>query len=100
MEINLLDNANLSSGGEAVDVTDTIDESYKQMAVNLTREMGLRFCGVDIITPEPISRTIGNYTVIEINAAPGVDYYTQIGEAQQEIIRQTYEKILQALLNK
>jgi|SRR3989344_3136118 len=100
VEINLLDNANLSSGGEAVDVTDTIDESYKQMAVNLTREMGLRFCGVDIITPEPISRTIGNYTVIEINAAPGVDYYTQIGEAQQEIIRQTYEKILQALLNK
>jgi len=99
-QISLLDNANLSSGGEAVDVTNIISESYKLMAINLTRDMGLRFCGVDMITPDPIGAHIGNYTVIETNAAPGVDYYTQIGEAQEEVIKQTYEKILQALLKK
>jgi len=97
-KIELLDNANLSDGGEAHDVTDILGDSYRKMATQLTYDMGLRFCGVDIITPEPIDQPIRNYTVIEINAAPGVDYYTRVGYRQQKIVEGLYEKILLALL--
>lgn len=52
--VKLLDNANLSTGGDAVDVTDSIHEGYKKLAIDLTRDMGLRYSGVDIITTDPI----------------------------------------------
>ncbi len=97
-QIELLDNANLSDGGEAQDVTDILSDSHKKMATQLTRDMGLRFCGVDIKTSQPIDQAIGNYVVLEINAAPGVDYYTRIGHEQQQIVAGLYEKILLALL--
>ena len=70
--MELLANANLSSGGDAEDVTDLLHEDYKKMAIKLTRDMGLRFCGVDIMTGGPIDQPISDYTVIEINSAPGL----------------------------
>lgn len=96
--IELLDNANLSDGGEALDVTDILSDSYKKMATQLTADMGLKFSGVDIITPDAINQPIQNYTVVEINAAPGVDYYTRTGYKQQCVVESLYEKILLALL--
>ena len=96
--IELLDNANLSTGGDAQDVTNIVNDGYIKMAVGLTADMGLRFSGVDIITPNPIDQPLSDYTVIEINAAPGVDYYVRIGYKQQQIVEDLYEKILLALL--
>lgn len=95
--ISLLDNANLSDGGDAEDMTSVLSDSHKRMAIQLTADMGLRFCGVDIITPQPISLPLQDYTVIEINAAPGVDYYARIGIEQQHVVAGLYEKILRAL---
>lgn len=97
-QINLLDNANLSTGGEAHDVTDVLHETYARMAVRLTADMGLRFCGVDIMTADPIDQPCSDYTIIEINAAPGVDYYSQVGVEQERVVKSLYEKILLALL--
>src|SRR3989344_5182126 len=42
-QIFLLDNANLSSGGDPVDVTEHIHPGFKKFAINLTKDMGLRF---------------------------------------------------------
>jgi len=39
----LLDNANLSAGGDAIDVTDVMHPSYKETAIRLSRDMGLRY---------------------------------------------------------
>ncbi len=97
-DVNLLDNANLSSGGDAEDVTEILDASLKRTAIQLTTDMGLRFCGVDIMTAEAIDRTVGDFTVIEINSAPGVDYYTKIGIQQQQVVENLYRKILSALV--
>ena len=44
----LLDNANLSTGGDSRDVTDFIHPSFAELAIRLTKDMGLRFCGVDL----------------------------------------------------
>jgi len=93
----LLDNANLSSGGEALDVTDKISEGFKQIAIDLTHQMNLRYCGVDLLTSDPIETdTPKRFVILEINAAPGLDHYANIGEKQTQHVRDLYRKVLEA----
>lgn len=95
--IFLLDNANLSSGGDAVDVTKIIHPSFKKMAGNITRDMGLRLCGVDIIVQGDIAEPAKKYWILEINAAPGLDHYVKTGKAQKKIVEEMYLKVLKSL---
>ena len=96
-KIDLLYNANLSTGGEAVDVTNIIHKSYKDLAIKLTRDMGLRFCGVDLIVSGEINRPIDKYWIIEINAAPGLDHYFKSGKKQAKIVEDLYLQVLKSL---
>lgn len=96
-QIFLLDNANLSSGGDAVDVTDKIHQDFKKMAITLTKDMGLRLCGVDIMVDGSIDKPAKKYWVLEVNAAPGLDHYVQTGKSQRKIVEDMYLKVLKAL---
>ncbi|MBY0376475.1 cyanophycin synthetase [Patescibacteria group bacterium] len=99
-KIFLLDNANLSTGGDSTDVTETISTDFKKIAINLTRQMGLRIAGVDImVTKGDISKNLksAKYYIIEINAAPGLDHYVTTGPAQKKIVEGMYLKVLKAL---
>lgn len=96
-KINLLDNANLSTGGDAVDFTETIHPTFKSLAISVARDMNLRYCGVDIITESPIQEALKKYSIIEINAAPGLDHYAYLGNKQQLIVRDLYTKVLIAM---
>ncbi|OGI65462.1 hypothetical protein A3A95_02625 [Candidatus Nomurabacteria bacterium RIFCSPLOWO2_01_FULL_39_18] len=99
-KIFLLDNANLSTGGDAVDMTNTIHPDFCKIAIKLTRDMGLRIAGVDImVTKGDIAKNPKNsrYYVIEINAAPGLDHYVTTGGKQKKIVEAMYLKILKAL---
>ncbi|OGI82688.1 hypothetical protein A3I95_01860 [Candidatus Nomurabacteria bacterium RIFCSPLOWO2_02_FULL_44_12] len=99
-KIYLLDNANLSTGGDSVDVTRTIHPGFKKIAIDLTREMGLRISGVDIMVMEgDITKDPKRckYYIIEINAAPGLDHYVTTGARQRKIVEAMYLKILKAL---
>lgn len=95
--IVLLDNANLSTGGDAVDVTQAIHPAFKRIAIRLTKDMGLRLCGVDIMVDGDISKKPSTYWILEINAAPGLDHYVKTGKAQQKIVEDMYLEILKAL---
>jgi len=92
--IPLLDNANLSTGGDSVDVTDLIHATFRDIAVKLTRDMGLRLCGVDLMIAGDITEPAKKYWVIEINAAPGLDHYATTGATQQKIVEELYLKVL------
>ena len=96
-KIFLLDNANLSTGGDAIDVTEDIHKDYQRLAVAITRDMGLRMCGVDIITSHDIRSKLNSYVIIEINSAPGLDNYASIGNKQKRRVDQLYLKVLKAL---
>lgn len=96
-KIFLLDNANLSTGGDAVDVTDKIHSSFKKMAIQLTRDMGLRLCGVDVIVNGEINEAPKKYWILEVNASPGLDHYLKMGKAQAKIVEDLYLKILKHL---
>lgn len=93
----LLDNANLSTGGDSVDVTATIHPDFHAFAVGLTRDMGLRLAGVDIIVDGDIDNTPQKYSVLEINSAPGLDHYAKSGRAQQKIVEDMYLEVLKSM---
>ncbi len=93
----LLDNANLSTGGDSVDVTSAVHPAFKRLAVRITRDMGLRLCGVDLMVAGEIGEPPGRYWVLEINAAPGLDHYVKAGKAQEKIVENLYFKVLRHL---
>jgi D-alanine-D-alanine ligase-like ATP-grasp enzyme len=93
----LLDNANLSTGGDAVDVTKTIHPEFKKIAIRLTADMGLRLCGVDLMVNGEISGKPGRYWVLEVNASPGLDHYAKAGKAQEKIVENMYLTVLKAM---
>jgi D-alanine-D-alanine ligase-like ATP-grasp enzyme len=90
----LLDNANLSTGGDSVDVTDIVHPKFKAIAIRLTRDMGLRLCGVDIIVDGNIEDSPARYWVLEINSAPGLDHYGRSGKRQRKIVEDLYRQVL------
>ncbi len=94
--IYLLDNANLSTGGDAIDVTETIHKSFADVAIRLTSDMGLRLCGVDIMTDD-ITRAAKKYCVLEINAGPGLDHYVKTGAKQKKLVEDMYRTVLKSL---
>ncbi|MBI3952824.1 MAG: cyanophycin synthetase [Candidatus Doudnabacteria bacterium] len=95
--VTLLDNRNLSSGGDAVDVTQKIHPTFRQLCVRLVSDMGLRYCGVDFMVEWSLEQPVGGYRVIEVNAAPGIDNYANVGAKQRRIVESMYLKILKAL---
>ena len=67
----LRENSNISTGGDSVDKTDAVHESYKKLAVEITDAMMAKVCGVDLIIPDITEEINGeNYGVIEANFNP------------------------------
>ena len=67
----LRENSNISTGGDSVDMTDEVHDSYKELAVRISDAMMAKVCGVDLIISnikEEVSAT--NYGVIEANFNP------------------------------
>ena len=95
--VYLLDNANLSQGGDSVDVTREIHPEFRKLAVRLTRDMGLRFCGVDLIVQGDIRQAPGVFWVIEVNSSPGLHHYSKMGKVQQKVVDDLYSKVLLSL---
>jgi len=69
----LRNNANLSTGGSATDVTDEVHPDLAARAVTAARMIGLDICGVDVVAETvhlPLEAQHGG--VVEVNAAPGL----------------------------
>lgn len=95
----LLDNANLSTGGDSIDVTAYVHPKFKELAIRLTRDMNLRLCGVDLMVDGDISKepVPDKYWVLEINAAPGLDHYAKVGPEQEKAVEKLYLRVLKHL---
>ncbi len=71
--VQLRANSNISTGGDSIDMTDEMHESYKQLAVGITKAMGAAVCGVDLIIPDlrqPATPNLTSWGVIEANFNP------------------------------
>ena len=69
----LRENANLSTGGTAIDVTASVHPQLVALVVRAVRLVGLDVAGVDVVAQDigaPCPQ--GSGVIIEINAAPGI----------------------------
>jgi cyanophycin synthetase len=71
--VMLRNNANLSTGGSATDVTDDVHPELAARAVTAAQMIGLDICGVDVVC-DSVHRSLEEQggAVIEVNAAPGL----------------------------
>lgn len=73
LRVVLRNNANLSTGGTATDVTDDVHPEVAARAVAAARMVGLEICGVDVVCEtvlQPLEEQGGG--IVEVNAAPGL----------------------------
>ncbi len=98
VRVILRNNANLSTGGSATDVTDDVHPEVASRAIEAAQMVGLDVCGVDVVCEtvlRPLEEQQGG--VVEVNAAPGLRMHLNpsygkgrdVGEA---IISQLYPK--------
>ena len=98
-KISLLQIANLSLGGQPIDYTNRISKEYQKLAVDIVQKMGLRFCGIDLMT-HSIEGNIGDYSLIELNSAPGLSNFATLGINQEKIVDDLYFDMLNFLKNR
>ncbi len=71
--VMMRNNANLSTGGTATDVTDEVHPDVAARAVDAALTIGLDICGVDVVCDSvgrPLEEQSGG--IVEVNAAPGL----------------------------
>lgn len=94
----LRNNANLSTGGTATDVTDDVHPDVAARVVAAAQMVGVHICGVDVVC-ESVLRPLEeqNGGIVEVNAAPGLRMHISpsFGKGRgvgQAIIDQMYPK--------
>jgi cyanophycin synthetase len=73
VRVSLRNNANLSTGGTATDVTDDVHPELAASAIGAAQMVGLDICGIDIVCDsvlKPLQDQGGG--IVEVNAAPGL----------------------------
>lgn len=89
VQVFLRRNSNISTGGDSVDVTETMHTSYKELAADMATAMGAWVCGVDLIIPDSTlsaSKNNPNCTCIELNFNPSMYMHTYCAEGPGQSI--------------
>lgn len=88
-KVNLRRNSNISTGGDSIDVTETMDSSYQELAAAMATSMGAWACGVDLIIPDETQTTSKenpHCTCIELNFNPSMYMHTYCAEGPGQAI--------------
>ena len=79
VKVDLRRNSNISTGGDSIDVTETMNESYQQLAAQMASTIGAWVCGVDLIISNEnlnASKEEPNCSCIELNFNPAMYMHT------------------------
>jgi len=69
----LRENSNISTGGDSIDFTDDIPDSYKQLAVKAASALNVKITGLDMIIKDYTKEAnLDNYAIIELNFNPAI----------------------------
>ncbi len=82
-------NANLSTGGTAVDITDDVHPTIREAAIESAQTVGLDICGIDLVAhdiSQPLSKRNG--AIIELNARPGLRMHLYPSEGKARPVGQ------------
>lgn len=71
--VYLRENSNISTGGDSIDFTDDIDDSYKAIAVEAAKALNVKITGLDMMIQDiHAPATPDNYAIIEMNFNPAI----------------------------
>ena len=84
--IYLRENSNISTGGDSIDFTDEMPNSYKELAVQSAKAAGA-VCVDMMIDSLEEEATDTNYSIIEINFNPAIHIhcYPYIGKIERQM---------------
>ncbi len=71
----LRENSNISTGGDSIDVTDEVPDRFKKIAVEATKSVGAKICGVDMMI-ENLTDDCSPYSIIELNFNPAIHIHS------------------------
>lgn len=93
--VYLRENSNISTGGDSIDFTDDIPDSYKQIAVQAAKALSVVITGLDMIIPDVSAEaTDDNYAIIELNFNPAIHIHCHPFQGKN---RKLNEKLMDAL---
>ena len=76
-------NANLSTGGTAVDVTDRVHPDWVARGIEAARMVGLDVAGIDVVAIDIAEPCMpGTGAIVEVNAAPGLRMHLAPSDGQ------------------
>lgn len=93
--VYLRENSNISTGGDSIDFTDEIPDSYKRIALEAANALNVTITGLDmIISDYSIEATDSNYAIIELNFNPAIHIHCHPFKGKN---RKLNEKLMDAL---
>lgn len=93
--VYLRENSNISTGGDSIDFTDDIPESYKQIAIKAASALNVKITGLDMIIKDHTNEaTPDNYAIIEMNFNPAIHIHCHPFKGKN---RRLNEKLMDAL---
>jgi D-alanine-D-alanine ligase-like ATP-grasp enzyme len=87
--------SNLSLGGSSEDWTDRLHPRWAELCCKIARDMHLTICGVDLACADA-GDPEADYSILELNAAPGMDHFATLGPKQAAVVRGLYRQIFEA----
>lgn len=96
-KVYLRENSNISTGGDSLDFTDKIDESYKEVAKNAAKAVKAVITGVDMVIDNVEEKANKkNHGIIELNFNPAIHIHCFPYRGKN---RKIGEKILELLFD-
>ncbi|WP_420422623.1 bifunctional glutamate--cysteine ligase GshA/glutathione synthetase GshB [Simkania sp.] len=94
-KIFLRENSNVSTGGDAIDVTDDIHPSYFKIATAATKALGAKICGLDLLLSSPKkAATQKNHSIIELNFNPVLYFHAFPNQGKKRNVAEPVLKLL------
>ena len=93
--VYLRENSNISTGGDSIDFTDDIPESYKRIAIEAAKALNVTITGLDMmISDHTQEANPNNYAIIELNFNPAIHIHCHPFKGKN---RKLNEKLMDAL---
>lgn len=85
VQVFLRENSNISTGGDSIDFTDEMHETYNDIAKGIAKAIDVKVTGIDLIIPDyQLASTKENpgYSCIEANFNPAMNMHAYVTEGR------------------
>lgn len=78
ISLQLRGNSNIGTGGTSQEITHLLSPEISRICEESSRKLWLNFCGIDIMSENFSSNNKDDFTIIEVNANPGIGWIREM----------------------